>query len=289
MGRRRARTLVVVLAVALVVGAAGCGSPAADRGADGPTAQATPDAVVESEVTVTGGSRAFSALLVQPRDGTAYPVVVFGHGFLQPPGNYRTIIRALAARGYVVIAPESSTEPLPSHSGFAAELVTSAEWARAHVPRASPGAGASSGGEGIVGHSMGGGAALLAARSHPQFTAVATLAAAETRPSAVAAAGQLGVPVLFVVGSEDDIVRPPVTRAMYAVSVPGSRWLAIAGGSHCGFVDEASWGGFGCDSGTMPREAQLALSAQLVGDWLDVRLKGRPAGAVPSGVSAEER
>lgn len=282
-----AAAMAALLGVALAAGTAACSASSPDRPSGATTVRPTGagDRIVESEVIVASGSRTFSARVAQPRVGTAYPVVVFGHGFLQPPDNYATIIEALAARGYVVIAPESATEPLPSHAGLAADLIACAEWARTHVPAASGGGE----GQGLVGHSMGGGAALLAAQDHARFTAIATLAAAETRPSAVAAAGRLRVPVLFVVGSQDTLVPPGVTRTMYAVSPRESRWVAIAGGSHCGFVDEASWGGFGCDSGTLPRSRQLELTAQLVGDWLDVRLKGRPPQPAPPGVSVDER
>ena len=37
------------------------------------------------------------------------PVVIFAHGFSQPPENYRKTIMAAAAAGSVVIAPKTST------------------------------------------------------------------------------------------------------------------------------------------------------------------------------------
>ena len=269
------QVLVVVLTSMLALAAALSGEPAA----------AAPLTVRSTTVTVQDGSRTFSALLVQPTgeaDGD-YPVVGFGHGFAQTSRQYSSTLRSLASRGYIVIAPNTQTGLLPNHSQFATDLLAAVRWVQQTQPNADPDKDA------LVGHSMGGGAAVLAADRQPSIDAVATLAAAETRPSATASARRLQMPALFVVGTRDTVVRPATTRAMFEATPSPARWAAITGGYHCGFLDYASFFGIGCDSGAISRSTQLALTSTVLGDWLDSELKGAAPASVPAGVVVEDR
>ena len=117
--------------------------------------------------------------------------------------------------------------------------------------------------------------------------AVVTFAAAQTRPSAVVASAGITVPALVGVGSLVRIVRPETTRRMYAAVAASATFASITGGWHCGFLDSRSVGGLGCDSGSIPRAAQLALVRTLFGDWLDTTLKGAAPRPVPPGVLVE--
>ncbi len=96
--------------------------------------------------------------MVKPKTGAAhaYPVVAFGHGFVRSTFRYDSTLQSIAARGYVVIAPNTQTGFFPDHSAFANDLIAEADWAGGHVRTADPGHLA------FLGHSMGGGAALLA-------------------------------------------------------------------------------------------------------------------------------
>lgn len=241
--------------------------------------------IVVTKVTVAIDGRTFPAQLVQPT-GTnpgAYPVVAFGHGFAQSSSRYASTLAALAARGYVVIAADSETGLLPNHGRFADDLERSIRWARANVPNAHRTLDA------VSGHSMGGGAALLAADRYPSIDSVATLAAAETRPSATTASSGVTVPALYVVGDRDTIVRPTTTRTMFDSKPAPARFVTILGGYHCGFNDSTSFFGFGCDSGTISRATQLAITAELLGDFLDSKLKGRTLLSSPTGIRTESK
>lgn len=268
-----AGALVVLLQVVAAFGTAG---PArADSGLS----------VSSRTVTVSSQGRSFSALLVQPtgsRPG-AYPVVTFGHGFAQSASRYGSTLNALAARGYIVIAPNSQTGLLPSHSAFAKDLGAAIAWGHATQPNAHPTLDA------VLGHSMGGGAAVLAASANPGIDTVATLAAANTNPSAATAARSLSVPALFVVGSSDSVVKPSNTRAIYDAAPSPATWVSITGGYHCGFLDSSSFFGLGCDNGSISRSQQLALSNTLLGDWLDATLKSGPAFNRPVGTTGEQK
>lgn len=59
---------------------------------------------------------------------------------------------------------------------------------------------------------------------------VATLAAAETTPSAATASTGVTVPALYVVGSQDTVVRPATTQAMYAPKPAAATFANITGG-----------------------------------------------------------
>ena len=50
------------------------------------------------------------------------PVVVFGHGFLQPVDRYQSTLAHLATQGFIVIASDSEGSLFPSHQNFANDL-----------------------------------------------------------------------------------------------------------------------------------------------------------------------
>jgi dienelactone hydrolase len=231
-----------------------------------------------STVTVLLDGRSFPARVVRPTRAGTYPVVAFGHGFLQTSARYRSTLVGIASRGYVVVAPDSEEGFRPDHGQFADDLQLALRWARAHLP------GSSRTLDAVVGHSMGGGAALLAADRYPAIDTVATLAAAETSPSARDASTGITVPALFVVGSEDGIVDPATTRAMFGATPAPATFASIVGGYHCGFADSTALGGLGCDSGSIPRATQLRITRGLLGDWLDARFRGAPWPARRTGV-----
>lgn len=222
-----------------------------------------------STVVVDDGQGRFRCRLAKPvaPPGDGCPVVAFGHGFVQLPQFYDSLLAAIAARGYVVIAPDTQTGLWPSHGRLADDLWRAAMWARDM-------AGWKGKGRGVIlaGHSMGAGAALLAASRHPEIDAVVTLAALETRPRARLEA--IEAPTLFVVGQEDRVVPPTRSRRLYDAMTAPSQWAVIRGGYHCGFLDRARWRDTGCDRGDLTRQAQLEITSRLVADWLDATVRG---------------
>lgn len=236
-----------------------------------------------STVVIDGGQRHFRARVAEPvaapSDGC--PVVAFGHGFLQRPALYDSLLAAVASRGYYVVAPDTQTGPWPNHRRLADDLWLVAQWAKDAVPWTGAGRGIV-----LAGHSMGAGAAILAASHHVEVDAVVTLAALETRPPARLEA--IKAPCLFVVGSQDRIVGPARTRRLYDAMTAPAHWAVIRGGYHCGFLDRARFRDAGCDHGDLSRQEQLDTSAALVGSWLDARFRGGELSA-PAGVDVEDR
>jgi dienelactone hydrolase len=264
------------------------GAAATDFSGDGPFVTAL------SEISVPraeGGS--FRALLAFPAlagtasrgararpDATAgpYPALVFGHGFLSPPMLYTITLRRLASWGMVVLAPASALELFPSHPDYAADYSHAVDWLQGTSDDAA------STWAGMVdpdalaagGHSMGGGAAVLAAAADPRLKALVLLAPSQTWPErATDAAEEVDVPALVVAGS-DDAITPLALHALpiYA-RLAGDRQLALMfGGSHCGFVP-VPLPEILCDAAGISLEEQLAAVSRSLVPFLLHTLAGR--------------
>lgn len=156
-------------------------------------------------------------MVFTPRAGLGLPAVAFGHGWMQPPRRYAGLLRHLASWGIVAVAPATQTGPLPSHRAFAADLRTALRLV-AHVRLGPSGISVDPEKLGLAGHSTGGGAAVLAAASGSgdPVRAVATIAPAQTMPSASEAARSVTVPGMHL-AVEGDLVAPPIGHA-YAIA-----------------------------------------------------------------------
>lgn len=262
--------LLLTLAAALAV------SPAATAATASPSAVAAVDpsssgsfAVAHTDLTVSASGRSFTARVWYP--GTtagadapvaagSHPGLAFGHGFFQDISKYESLLEHYASWGFITVTPKSQGGLFPSHSGFADDLNASLTWLTAqNTTSGSRFAGTVDTAHlGLSGHSMGGGAALLAAGRDSAVKAVSTLAAAETDPSAVAASGTLTMPAQYVAGSADSIAGVADNqKKMYDAKPSPTQLRVITGGFHCGFVDNS---GIGCDSGSLTRAAQQKLT-----------------------------
>jgi len=248
-----------------------------------------PFPVAQRNVTVTrpNGST-FTAQLRYPATSTSStapfhpdakpaPAVSFGHGFLTSVSQYDSTLDHLASHGYAVIATTSEGSLFPNHANFALDIRYSLTHLESEdlAPASFLFGAIDETSFGVSGHSMGGGAAALAAAADVRIRCVATLAAAETNPSSAAAMQQVQRPIRLIVGSQDTIVPPSNTQPQYAACDAPRQFATIAGGSHCGFIDGSI---IGCDSTVLPKPEQLAKSRALLLEYLDVQLRGEPAG-----------
>jgi dienelactone hydrolase len=119
--------------------------------------------------------------------GGPYPVIAFGHGFLQEIFRYLGTFEHLASHGFFVIAPNSETGFFPSHQALADDLNSGLAYVvERNGDAASPYFGHVAVDRlGLSGHSMGGGASILAAAGNAEIDALINMAAAETNPSAM--------------------------------------------------------------------------------------------------------
>lgn len=206
-----------------------------------------------------------------------WPVIVFGHGFAMNWDAYSNIWSALVPYGYIMAFPrtESGLFPSPSHGDFGQDI--------ALVAQKMTDAGQNSSSifdtkisdyTCAMGHSMGGGAAVLAAAQSSIFDAYLGLAPAETNPSAIAAAANLQIPSLILSGSNDGVTPPsqhhlPIYNA---ISHECKSFANLIGGGHCYFANS----NFNCDFGestsstgiSLSRSEQQSLMYQQMIPWL---------------------
>ncbi len=206
--------------------------------------------------------------------GAPYPALSFGHGFLTSHTYYQSTLEHLTTWGYFVIATESGMDLFPDHQAYANDLrycltyleqqnADSASWLYGQVDTDH---------FGLFGHSMGGGAGILATAADPRVRAMATLAAAETNPSAIAQMPNIQVPARLIAGDQDGIVDwQQNTLLMYNAGRPPRQLPRIVGGWHCGFLDSNM---LFCDSGPLARATQLAITRRLLTGFFNLYLQG---------------
>ncbi len=259
--------------------------PTTDYSAPGPHAVGTRTVTV-----AVAPGRSYQATLYYPAvapgganapldpSSAPYPAISFGHGFLQAVSSYASTLSHLASWGFIVIAPASESGLFPSHSQFADDLrdcLTWLTWENLN-PSSFLFLGVDTNNFGVSGHSMGGGASLLAAERDDRILAVSNLAAAETTPSAIAASALITRPVQLIAGSQDGITPPANHQLpMYAAANPPRQVPMLVGGWHCGFQDSSF--PIGCDNGSLPRAEQLALTRRLLTTWFLLYLRADTA------------
>ena len=174
-----------------------------------------------------------------PVSGRKLPAVAIGRGWLQPVHRYANTMRYLASWGIVVVAPQTERSPLPSHAGLARDLSVALRLVAG---------GKLAGGVisvdarriGLLGHSIGGGAAVLAASTDPAVKAVLTVTAAETRPSAIAAAGNVLAPGLHLVGAGDAMGKEDGARIARSWAGP-VQLRQVRKAQHLGLAEGRHW------------------------------------------------
>ena len=176
-----------------------------------------PHRVLEGDLGYTG----LPGKVYTPAEGKNLPAVVFGHDWTKDVDDYHGTLRHLASWGIAVAAPNTETGFRPDHRGFAADLETSLQ-ILAGVRLGNGNISVSPGKLGIVGHGMGGGAAVLAAVDNPKVKAVATVYPANVAPSAVEAARALFAPGMVIGPGEDgDSLFDPGNPAKLAYNWAG--------------------------------------------------------------------
>lgn len=227
-----------------------------------------PHDVLRGELALVG----LPGVVSTPRAGLGLPAVVFGHGWLQPSNRYRGLLRHLASWGIVAASPTTQRGPLPSHRLYAADLRTALDVC-VGVRLGDGDISVDPAKLGLAGHSTGGGAAVLATADDERVRAVATVAAAEVRPSAVDAAGRCAVPGLHLVGGRDLIAPEAAHGGAIAAAWAGPVTLrSLPKATHLGVTEGRHWSQLLLD-GKPERSTQRAVRAMLTAFFL-VHLAG---------------
>jgi hypothetical protein len=126
-----------------------------------------------------------------------------------------------------------------------------------------------------MGHSMGGGATLLAAANNPNIVGIVGLAPAETDPAATLAAPNVTVPALIFSGTADGVTPAAEhhTPIYNGLASSCKNFVNITGGGHCYYAQT----NFNCDFGestsspniSIDRAQQQLLTYTILDPWLD--------------------
>ncbi len=229
-----------------------------------------------------------------PASGKRLPIVAFGHGWLQTGQRYADTMRYLASWGIIVVAPNTHRSLFSSHQALALDLSRALRL----IAHGQLGGGLVRGDlrrMGVMGHSTGGGAAMLAAAKDRGIKAVVTVAAAETSPSAVAAAGLVEVPSLHIVGDDDTVAEDDGVKIARSCTGP-AQLRKVDGSGHMGLVEGRNWTntltGQGPDKGMM-RVTRMLASAFFIrhltnADQLADELEKKVHGTKPEKLEPEE-
>jgi len=207
----------------------------------------------------------------------SFPLIVLGHGFLMDYEVYRNIWEALVPEGYVMAICTNETGALPNHNNFGLDLRFIATYIQeANGMPESIFYQHFSGRSACMGHSMGGGASVLASEGNDDFDCYVGLAPANTNPSAIIAAANANLPSLIISG-DADAVTPPNDHHIPIYNGFGSickYYLNIIEGSHCYFADSGSlcdWGEF--NTGDLDRGTQQSITHTALQHWFNTWLR----------------
>ncbi len=206
-----------------------------------------------------------------------FPMIAFGHGFAMQASYYNSYYQHLASHGYIVIAPQF---PDTQHGELAQDLLASIDWLRlSGSDSQSPLFGAvDTSRAGISGHSMGGGASLLAASYDSRIRAVAPMCPAETTPSVIARMSQISGAVCIIAGSSDGIT--PVStqqQPMYSAALAFKSLAVLQGGNHTRCMDTPLFD-FTDPGGGMTRAVQQQLTRRYMTALFNLFLKDDSCG-----------
>ncbi|MBE0639490.1 MAG: dienelactone hydrolase family protein [Bacteroidales bacterium] len=210
-----------------------------------------------------------------------FPVIVFGHGFVMVYSAYQYLWQALVPQGYIVVLPKTEGSFSPNHLNLGLDLAFLINKMKSEgMSESSVFYGKISANSAMMGHSMGGGASFLGAASNPAVTTLVTFAAAETNPSAIAAAANVQAATLVFAGQNDCVTPPPQHQIpMYqALQNEKKIMITINGGGHCFFADYNFFCSIGegtCSpSPTITREQQQQTVLSFLLPFFDFQLKG---------------
>ena len=201
-----------------------------------------------------------------------YQTIAFGHGFFMQNSYYISHFKHLASYGYVVIAPQF---PDNNHLQLAYDLLFCVNYIKTQNTNSSSRflnlidetkAG-------LSGHSMGGGASLLASANDSTITVVAPLAAAETTPSAINVMNQIKGVVYLISAQNDGITPPPQNQIpMYNNANPVKALPLIKGANHTKFMDTRIWD-WTDPNGYLTASQQLSITRKYLASIFNLFLK----------------
>lgn len=219
-----------------------------------------------------------------------FPVIVFGHGFVMAWSAYENLWEEFVPRGYIMVFPRTEGNAFSTnHQAFGWDLQFLVTQLQLEGQNASSDIyNAVANNTALMGHSMGGGAAFLAADSlcvngNMNLKTLVGLAPAESTTNGVSSinsALSVTVPSVVLSGAQDG-VTPPADHHIPMYDNLGSdckTFVSITGGAHCYFANS----NFNCDFGegtsssgiSISRTEQHQVTFDFLNNWFDYTLKG---------------
>ncbi|MDB4533922.1 T9SS type A sorting domain-containing protein [Vicingaceae bacterium] len=219
----------------------------------------------------------------------SFPVIVFGHGFVMKWDAYQNLWDEIVPRGYIMVFPRTEGSLFATnHQEFGWDLqflVTAIQQEGANLSSQLYNVVATE--SALMGHSMGGGAAFLAADSlsvngNQNLKTLIGLAPAESSTNGVSSinsALSITMPSVVFSGSQDG-VTPAVDHhiPMYdSLASNCKTFINVIGGAHCYFANSNTNCDFGestSSSGiSITRTEQHQVMFDFLNNWLDYTLK----------------
>lgn len=278
------------------------GNPPEDAGPDSAIGAADPTGAGPFAITEMDDSTTVAATgdvvplhVAVPTGKGPFPVLVFAHGFQIPSSQYYGTIRRLASFGYVALTADypagfTSTNNVRD----AKNLVGALDWAKAAAELAGKADVTKSG---VLGHSRGGKAAVLAAARDPRFAAVLGLDPVDAKPpiacdattecpDARDALAGLAIPSAMLgetldgaAGGFGQACAPADGNfeTFYAKAKSPSYSVTIHGASHMSFIEDQAACGFtcsACKTATAKQDDVLSLARAFAVAFFERHLKG---------------
>ncbi|MBQ4820005.1 alpha/beta hydrolase [Aquimarina sp. MMG016] len=209
-----------------------------------------------------------------------FPVVVLGHGFVMGSSAYQNFYDTLVPRGYIVVFVDTEGSFFANHDAFSKDMAFIVEAIQAeNNNQSSPLSGIVDSKSALIGHSMGGGAATVAA-SLTEVETLVTFAPAILRINTLTPASKVTAESIVFSGSGDG-VTPPEENHLPIYNNLGSDckyFINITGGAHCYYAQSNFFCDFGENSSSggieITRSEQQAITFRFLNSWFDYKLKG---------------
>ncbi len=214
-----------------------------------------------------------------------FPVIIFGHGFATNIDQYDGVYsEGLVREGYIIVYPETEGGLFGvDHADFGDDLSFLVDTYLAENNNSGSFFFQTMNGKtAVMGHSMGGGCSFLAAAQNSNVTAHASLAAAETSTSAIAAAANITVPSLVIAGAEDCVAGTATNQTLMYNDLDSyyKAYVEITGANHCNFGEAAAFSNCvtgeafsGCGNPVIPKADQHTYTINTLKPFYNYWLK----------------
>lgn len=253
--------------------------------------------VFDGTATVAATTHTVPMHCVVPDAAGAHPVVIIAHGFQLPASQYYGYAARLGSFGHVACTADFPAGFTPNHAQSAKDLSGALDW----VLGANAAAGNPLSGKidpalvGVMGHSLGGKLAVLAAASDSRFRAVLGLDPVDSsmlcNPTDCPDASNalpLPIPTAFLgetldatAGLGGQACAPAADNysTFYATAGAPSYRFTLNGANHMSFLDDPSTCGLVCSlcqPATLSHDDALEMARGLTVAFFERRLRNRP-------------